>query len=207
MATDKCIWLCDLFSNTTDHKAMGVEETQDPITKAAFLEAIEIFQRGDPISPEQLPKMVYDFGMPRKDGKWRDVTVFGLWLLSERYAGVFRDFDMGLGALHPVQVNAIDKISPMNGDHFFFGAGSKKDAFLPDRSKNFKKSWLVDGPPLKPWFANENDLVFSSAALEGPDVWTDVSLSRAFFFSDRLVRAMKKAKVATKYRLLRCPVE
>jgi len=207
MTSSRYAWLSNAVLDTRDHLGMGTPEKSDPDLKEAYLETIRAFKRGEPLTAERIPKMVYTAGKPKKDGTWRDLTIFGLWLLSERYADVFRDFDMGLGGLYPIDVMRMDQKTPIGGKHFIFSAGSKKEAFIFEKSKGLMDWFAPENPGWAPKLAADGNVVLNQTALEGPDVWTDTTLAQTFFFSDRRVQAMKKAKIATKFRLFRCPIE
>lgn len=207
LSSSKYAWLSNAVLDTRSNLGMGTPEESDPDRLEAYKETIRAFIRGEPLTAERIPKMVYTAGKPKKDGSWRDLTDFGLWLISDRYADVFREFEMGLGGLYPIDVMWEDQVTPVDGDYFIFSAGSKKDALIVEKSKGLSRCYDPLDADLKLSLAGNDHVVLNEAALDGPDVWTDTSLARCFFFSDRLVRAMKKAKIATKFRLFRCPIE
>lgn len=56
-------------------------------------------------------------------------------------------------------------------------------------------------------FPKDNQIAVSSrVALTGPDVWIDPTLLHPIFFSDRLVQALRAAKVTRTIRLRSCRV-
>lgn len=52
----------------------------------------------------------------------------------------------------------------------------------------------------------DDEIAVRGSCLDGPDVWVDTRLQRAVFFSDRLVSALKKARVDKPFRFIRCRV-
>ena len=108
MSKSECVWFCNLIGDTRDHLGMGTEETLDPVRKEAFFENIRAFERGEPMSPDRFPPFLYTYDKKQKKVPWRDLTVMGFWILSERYAEVFRHFDLGLGGLYPADIRLGD---------------------------------------------------------------------------------------------------
>ncbi|MEM7271392.1 MAG: hypothetical protein AAF401_19330 [Pseudomonadota bacterium] len=200
-----CIWHCNITGDTRDHTRMDSWEADDPERYERNIETMRAFKRGEPISPADLPERVYSPTKTKPGKPWREVTIFGFWMFSECYIAPFRDFDLGAGGVHPIEAYEPDREIRIPGDYSLLTPGSKKDAFLPEQSRKFRK---IPGPvPYTRKFARDDDLAFSAAALEGPDVWSDVSLVDCFFFSDRLAQRLKREKIATKFRLIRCRIE
>ena len=114
---------------------------------------------------------------------------------------------MGLGGLYPIDVMLRNQVTPVGGNYFIFSAGSTKDALVVEKSEGLMKWFALEKPGWAPQLPSDDRIVLSQAALEGPEVWADTRLAQAFFFSDHLVRAMRKAKIATKFRLFQCRIE
>lgn len=130
----------------------------------------------------------------------------GFIIVSEKSAEALRRFDLGEGALYPTRLYYPDKKTRLGGDYFYLSHGNKKNAFLPEESpeaKHVDRKYGFWGLPPNPV---DNQLVFSQAALDGPDVWWDERIVFCFFISDRLARALKATGVAKDWGLLRCPV-
>lgn len=130
--------------------------------------------------------------------------------VSERCADVFRQFDLGQGALHPVEMWQGNGKSRITEEPFFvLTFGCHKRAFLPELSnpKRFKKF----GPEVDPFWlpqllSDDDDTAVSATALKGPDLWLDPTVQNVFFMSAELERALKAAKVARNIRRSRCRV-
>jgi hypothetical protein len=129
---------------------------------------------------------------------------YGFWVVSDRCAEAMKGFDLGSGSLHPVKVLEKDKATPI-GDHGWFclNFGNQKNAVLIEQSKKIDRSgpgWSARAT------AGDNDIAVSRHALVGPGIWIDPQLYDAFFLSDPLVRALKKAKCTSGFALKKCQV-
>ncbi len=208
MKVSKCVWLCDLIRNDKNHLGMGSSEKSDPERKKIQAANAKAHERGQPLSADSFPEFMYVNTNPPKGKPWRDFTISWFWILSERYAAVFRDFDLGNGGLYPADIRKNDRVTPIDGGYYFLSCGATKNALIPEKSQHLGK-WAVEpgAPDFSLRLAIDDGVVLSKAALDGPDFWVDESLKNAYFFSDRIVQAMKKAKIATKFALHRCPVE
>lgn len=113
---------------------------------------------------------------------------------------------MGQGALYSVRVLQYDRETPVEGSYYFLNFGNQKTAFLPEMSQCVKKVydhsdiWALKGK------IDEDAVAVSANALNGPDIWIDPRMNRAFFLSDRLVLALKAAKLTRSFGLRRCRV-
>jgi hypothetical protein len=58
--------------------------------------------------------------------------------------------------------------------------------------------WKLDLVP------EDDDFALSAAALQGPDLWIGAQVWDAFFLSDRLVRALREARLTRRLGLRRC---
>ncbi len=129
---------------------------------------------------------------------------YGFWVVSARCADVMNGFDLGSGSLHAVKVFERDKATPI-GDHgwFCWNFGNKKNVLLLENSKNIAPS----GDRWRPRaVVGDNDIAVSRQALIGPDIWIDPQLYDAFFLSDSLVKALKRAKCTSGFALKKCQV-
>lgn len=128
----------------------------------------------------------------------------GFYFVRSESAEILRRFDLGQGALYPTQLWHPDRKTPVPGECFYLSQGNRKDAFLLERSPEAERipgdRWL---PPPNPV---GNELMFSEAALIGPDIWWDPKIAAYYFISNRLAQALKQARLARDWMLLRCPV-
>lgn len=130
---------------------------------------------------------------------------FGFWAVSAPCADVLRQFDLGLGRLAPVNVFQKDRATPVGENPWYcWNFGNKKSCLLAEDSKNLEPfpgdRWIIRATLI------DNDLALSAAARQSPDVWIDPKLVDGLFVSDRLGQALKKAKFAAAFRLLKCRI-
>jgi hypothetical protein len=119
-----------------------------------------------------------------------------------------RQFNLGRGALYPVNVLKNDRATKVGGEWFCINFGNRKSAFTPEHSFRFRHDYIRNGQ--KGWFPRlpyrDNDFALLSTALDGPDIWIDPDVGDAFFVSDALAKALKKAKADKGFFLSKCRV-
>ncbi len=129
----------------------------------------------------------------------------GFFFVRKKSADVLRQFDLGQGALYETRLWHPDRKTRVPGEYFYLSQGNIKDAFLLERSpmaKQYPSKQLWKIPPNP----TNDQLYFAEAALNGPDIWWDRKIGTYFFISDRLAEALKRARVAADWQLLRCPI-
>jgi hypothetical protein len=119
-------------------------------------------------------------------------------------AAVLRQFDLGGCKLHPVEVLMEDRKTPLPGSYFLLNFDSWKDVFLRDQSPDFPEMRGAKDMWRPGTRTKEDVVVLSSAANEGADLWWCPKIYGAFFLSDRLVQALRKAGVDKPFTLRRC---
>ncbi|WP_209599144.1 hypothetical protein [Ruegeria sp. HKCCSP351] len=128
-------------------------------------------------------------------------------VVSRAVANVLREAELGKTKIYPLNVCQHDRVTPVEGEYFTLALGEQKTAFVPDRSNMVKPmgnkpdTWMKRG--MKP---KDFDIVVSGIALEGPDLWVDPRLYWSLFFSARLVKALKAAKLTRRFGLSKCKV-
>lgn len=175
-----------------------------------MLEAVELVRSGHFLPADRFPKN----NAPRRhdDAHRRRVPqIFsnGFIFIRKESADVLRRFDLGEGALYPTRLWYPDFVTPVRTEVFYLSQGNWKDAFLKERSPTAYEVWRFQKPSL--WRLPPNpkggELLFSPRALEGPDIWFDRSIdSRVFFISDRLAKALREARLAADWKLIKCPI-
>ena len=172
-----------------------------------FLDASWRIRRGQFLPADRFPIDNY----PRKNDdegahRQRIPQIFfnGLIFICKESADVLRRFDLDEGTLYPTRRWHPNRATQVPGEFFYLSQGNEKDAFLRERSPEAAPRpggrW---SPPPNPV---DNQLAFSTAVLDGPDIWWDKQVAWYFFISDRLARALKDAGIAEDWNLLRCRV-
>jgi hypothetical protein len=165
---------------------------------------------GLPVSSDEMPNEIFGISSAEeKDYRLPDLfRGYGYWVVSAEAAEVLRQFDLGAGGLYPVKVLKNDRQTRVGGEWYCINFGNQKRAFLPDESPRFRHSYIRNGQmgwyPRLPY--KHEDFAVSRSALGGADVWVDPDVGDAFFFSDALAKALKKAKVDKGFMLGKCRV-
>lgn len=83
--------------------------------------------------------------------------------------------------------------------------GNKKQAFVLEKSTSVRDYYIR--PREKGWVpkatVKDGDIVVSNEAYGGPDIWIDRQVGSAFFLSEALGAALKKAKADKGFFLFR----
>jgi hypothetical protein len=102
-----------------------------------------------------------------------------------------------------------DRETPIGDGWYCINFGNQKSAFLPGETKNAWETYIRE-PGIKGWVPDrpldDLDFAVSTSALPGPDIWIDPKVGDAFFLSDALANALKKAKVHKGFSLNICRV-
>lgn len=205
MSTDK-IWISRAMMDSTIITAFRPDETIWSSEK--IIDTRKRNTAGEPLSEEFFPTELH--------GKYHDYffseklpdicTAGPYWIVSEPVAEVFRQFDLGESALYPVKMLQHDRETPVEGTYFHLNFGNTKDAFLPEHSLKPRKIyshsdiWRVRGVP------KDGDVAVRATALKGADIWLDPRLRDGLFLSDRLVQALRDARLDSSFSLSECKV-
>ena len=167
---------------------------------------------GRPVPPGDFSSQTLATRNPRTGGAHLVVIENRNVLVSDAVAEVFRQFDLGAGGVYPTQIVKRDRQRNLHDLGFqmnYWCIGNSKKTFLPERSEGAQTTHLpqrngtfhrVEGP-LAP-----DALALDRTCLDGPDVWREGMLNVDCFFSERLVRALKAARLATRFGFVRCRV-
>ncbi|GHB50053.1 hypothetical protein GCM10007094_44140 [Pseudovibrio japonicus] len=154
--------------------------------------------KGEPLAREHFPERAY--GNAENDApifdKLPDIfSCGGYWVVSESCADVLAQFNLGRGALHPIEIFQRDHRTPVPGRYFCLNFGCVKEVFLPGESPRARKDRNRAETWKPPFVLKNEDIAVSETALNGCDLWIDPRMARAFFVSDDLAKALKAAKV------------
>ena len=159
-------------------------------------------QSGHAISAEFMPTSLY---FKEKARAIPGVFVnSGFFFVSGAVAAVLREFDLGEGGFVPVPIYLKDRKTRVDGEWFCLNFGCVKTTFVPALSRCARL-----GPEMWNLGVDRGDgrVALSAAALEGPDLWFEEKIKRAFFISSRLAAALRAARVNKPFGLLRCVLE
>lgn len=165
---------------------------------------------GEALPAECFPSEIFATKPPRGAGHklphlFSDAS---FWVVSDAAAAVLRSFDLGAGNLYPVRVLEMDRQTPVGGAWFCLNFGNRKDGLLPQHSIRMYDTYVYGGA--KAWMIPkklvDGDLAVGSAVRGGADIWIDPIAADAFFVSDQLGKALKKAKLDKSFHLKSCRV-
>ena len=134
------------------------------------------------------------------------------YIVDERVAELLSHFDIGPGGMFPYPIYEADEVTPIPDQWQMLGLGAQKRSFRWDMSEHPFLECLFDGKGEKDSIYNvgapvgDDVLAFSSAALEGADLWQEPELLSMFCFSDRLAQALQGAGLGRWFDLERARI-
>ncbi|MBB4477706.1 imm11 family protein [Rhizobium etli] len=196
------VWASRAFMDSTRIKAF----TADPLPTGMNLgQMAELNEAGVPMSAEHFPKQIFAEYPDKKEKKQADlVLAAGAVVVSAACADALRQFDLGHSSLYPIKLFQHDRKTPVEGEYFCLNIGERKDVFLRQHSQKVME--FGDGT-LSMWpNLHDNEIAVSPAALEGADLWVSPPLNRIFFLSDRLMQALRAAKMGRVFGFRACRI-
>jgi hypothetical protein len=206
--TDAIVWVSRAPMDSTLVKGF----TSDLLIadRRTAVDAMERSQAGEALPPERFPREMYVADPGKKIRKLPDLAnAGGFWTVSAAVAGTLRTVDLGRTSLYPTKAFRYDRKTPLEGAYFCLNFGERKTAFLPEQSPRAAKNpydKVDSGDRTLPLVPRDGDIAVDRTALAGSDLWVDPLLRDAFFLSDRLVRALEAARLASRFGLFRCRV-
>lgn len=183
------------------------------------LKAVEIYEKyakGLLLALDEVPKRF--FGQ-YPDAKVKPLTEFfaanGFFCVNAAAAEIMSQFDLKPGGLVPIEIFQHDQVTRVPGEFFFINFGATKQAFNLNQTSQtgVRRLWLdspeygfPEGTTKLSSDVDDYEVAVDSKALGGPDVWTDPGLKWGVFFSDRLVQALKQAKLSRRFRFKQCKI-
>ncbi len=159
-----------------------------------------------------LPKALVGSKLDTRVNKISDFFIgAGFFIVSQRCADVFMRFDLGHGGLSPVEIYQGNRKSlAAPGPLYILHFGCQKQAFVPEASNPaaFWTKITVRGGYERYRLSDvaDDDYALAPKALEGPDLWVDLTVSGSFFMSNRLAKALTNVKLTKNMFLTRCRV-
>ena len=209
MARNKnTVWISDLFGNASLIKGFDSDNYLQDSDRAVKVMRDNVL--GIAMPADCFPSEYYHTGSGKFISKTYVHLLGGDPVVTGELAELLRQFNLGKSALYPTKLFQKDRKTRIEGDFFCLNFGEHKTCILPDQSDKISRPFT----PYKPgdpdiWkvaFVKDDEVAVSADALDGVDMWIDPKVRRAIFFSDPLVKALKKAKMATKFWLKKCRV-
>jgi hypothetical protein len=199
------VWVSGAITDVALLKPFASNVEEEDVDRA--IEASRRCDAGEPLSAEWFPQAIWGTQTARRFKRLPQLFRGGGYcIVSSRRANVLRRFDLGQGALYSVAVLQKDRRTPVGGEWFSLCFGNVKQAFAAAASPKARPFGVAGLRWHLPFVPQDDDMAVSPAALEGPDLWIDPTLIRAFFVSGRLSDALAKADLHGPLRLHRCRV-
>ncbi len=162
------------------------------------LEAVNHYQAWHALKPNEIPTKLFfgvsDFSEKQKTLKDASIIKNGLAIISERFADLLKDFDLGATQIFEIPLFEYDQETQRPGKYFLLNVAETKPCFVPEQSTGVRPGKYT-AVGLWNLISIENLAVLSTAAV-GADMWADPVLREAIFMSDRLVKAIRAAKIS-----------
>ena len=203
---NETVWVSDAMSDPRLIKSFKADYSDPKL-------AIEVDRKnvaGEPIDEKLFPRKLYYKYRNTKAKRIKPgfFCAGSFYCVSAAFADVLRQFDLGKGALYPVELLQHDRETPVEGEYFLINFGNQKQAVVPEYSPKLMRFSSRDGYP--PWslpsVLENNDIAVSKSALEKPDLWVDRQIHHSLFLSDPLVKALKEAKLTRQFKLRKCRI-
>lgn len=206
------VWISDSYLDTSIVKRLTF---LPPVSAQNYNEEIRRFgaiqskyREGNKLDYSEIPNVAYGL---YNDTRFRSLPAFfdisGLFIVSQRFLEVAKGFNVGGTEFSPLRIYQGNRTEEILGPWYFLNIGCRKHVFLPQYSTGSFRPY--NSKTIDRWSAEgvkDNEIAVSSAALSGCDLWSDPSLSAAFFISGALEAALKEAKLASTLRRRLCMV-
>jgi len=202
------VWVSQAFGReqtATGLYPFGVEEGGQGAERD--IDVFTRIEKAEKVSQNELPEELY------ASKEWNDHLIArrhlmscGFYLISDPVRQVLEQFDLGEGAVHLAKIYNPDKKTAWDEVYWHLNVVGTKNALLPEVSK-LKKIYSKTRDIWRPGVSLKSDEIsFNKNALGGADIWMDERLLSCFLLSDRLVSALKAAKLDKPWQLTRCKV-
>ncbi len=219
MATD--VWMSGLIGLQSvgdkqglQDKYFGVEwrpaQHEIPLHSEKVKHSYKKHWRGLPLERSDFPEALAVFD----DERFRlvgDLFMAGpFYAVKGKLADVFSRFDLGDGGLIPFPIYREDKCNLVDDNFFLLNFGGPKDSLLPEGCRNIDPFYWDDAAKRQIWIAKagvkDDDIILSSSALDGSDIWAEEALYKKIFMSGELVDAISKLEIDLDLELQRCRI-
>ena len=207
LAMTDTVWISDVLADPD--LVLMMETDIVAIDTSRAIEAINLLKAGKSVPEDICPKQIWAGETARLPGRLPDLFLANAYpIVSERAADALRQFELGGGALYPVdRVFQKDRQTIIPGTFFCWTFGNTEAAFVAEQSPEARPFAGPDSGRWKmPFVHKDNQLAVSHMALGGPDVWVDPTLFKSVFVSGRVGEALDQAGLRSAFRLFRCRV-
>ncbi len=170
----------------------------DPEKSKKAVEILHRYRKWQPLEVNEVPdKMFLKVSFLTEKEKMAFGDVFrisgGLTIISERFANLLKDFDLGATQLFEIPLFDYDQETQRPGKYYLLNVAETKPCFIPEQSRHAVPGKYTAVGTWRLWGIDE--VAVLSTAQDGADMWADPVLKEVIFMSDRLVKAIKAAKL------------
>lgn len=223
----KAVWTSGIFSNYLIGNKQGLRwkypnEEWTPADYEIPTASFDVLRRrgqrygrGYPLPSEDIPKAAAIWNK-KSFARTGDIFMIDtMYAVKPRLAEVLFRFDLGEGGLTPFTIYKEDLVSPVDEEFWLLNLCVRKDSFLPDKSNqaDYRIRQLATDPETGRaiWkvssLARDGDVVVSTDAFEGPDLWVEDQIWGRLFLSSPLVEALHEASLRNAdFSLMQCGV-
>jgi hypothetical protein len=215
------VWMSSLMGNHSIFDKPGLRtkffgcdwnpaKFEFPLSPDEVYEASQSNRRGYAADRSRMPEAAAVFD-EKHFARTHDVlAVGGYYILKERLAKLFAQFDLGEGGLVPFPIYKSDLATRYPGDFFLLNFGARKNTFLPENSNSVARMAVDRKTGQQIWdvhsWRQNSDVVVTTDALAGADVWFEETLYNEIFLSEALATALIDAGLSEDWRLVECRV-
>lgn len=187
---------------------VGIQKEIENYFLDKYITTVTSSERGECLVAQDYPQKICLNPRERLRSDLPFFSIGGAWAVNKQFASILQKFDLGNKSLFPVEVLKSDRKTPVDGNMSFFNICEHKTAFSPKFSKGIEKAYDDDRDLWEPkHLLQQDEIAVTAQALNGPDVWVDSRLLwSGFFLSDRLVAAVREARIDKPLCLYRCRV-
>lgn len=189
MASDEPIWCSKFLYNSRTFRNLNYEFPDEE--KHTYMRSRHL--NGDVLEQIDMPDQIFCV-MATKGDKLPDVFFITgrLLLVSERFRNLLQEFELGATQFFPVNVLEHDRETPVSSGPFYLMNYTEfREIAVPEQIESARKTgrrWMVVDIKAKPVFVRPEHI-------DGLDFALDPVVFNFAFFSDRLVKAIKAAKI------------
>lgn len=194
------VWISTAIGSATNLRPFRHDRsTETGEGEEACIKVVEAIEAGERVRADALPTKAWlTANAGPSDSKLPHFfKAYSIPIVHDDAAAVLRQFDLGGGGLYPIEVFERDQKTPIPGPWHSIAFGNTKDAFVPEESPKARKTYIRPGG-VEGWTPRstmkDGDMVVTTSALSGPDIWIDERVGDAVFLSAALGSALKKAK-------------
>ena len=168
--------------------------------------------QGDRLPAAAFPKRLFglpletDFGEAETYNELPNLIWSIAVLVSRQAADIIEGFNLGFGALYPIELIYHDGKTPMEGEYFVLNFGNAISGYLPSQSPVTNVNQWALGYFTVPNPNLDYNIALSSKVLLGSDIWVDPNLQDVFFVRGGLAEALIAAGMQNDFQFRRCKI-